>query len=564
MEFKEWFLLEDTKIIRNTLQTHQLIYIGKIALWDVYSAVKLPAESQSYGNLSQNKIYTMQEKPPIPDDFLSRHQLKEELEKAAHFLSYLGFKKFRTTIIFMDYDKTNPITGTVGGGEANYYTHGIILEKKSNRITQDVIHEHAHMYWFGAMPAGSRSYFVEWYKKNIVEKLEKIVNKAKADTEPTTFHGFRGKTVLDKAKHIAVSNDKIVPDYNILRQILESKSDDFLYEMGIVIGLNPLDIETAREDNNAAKLLALLPRSCPHEITVRSTGDKSYPMKPILGTTHLYAGDAGEVCRIYRPLDRFMIHIRNPKVAPKDGYREDQEVPDLKTLTRLVKVDDMLLSVSELARMKKNLKKIKTKDSKKLLLRKKDVQDIFSKILIKAVQTYNYHHHRTRYLQYDTKELFNLASIYPLWEEIVIQSKTSSLNVVMRVAYDKVIDLLLKNSQNGDHTPIPYNFDYDVADRLSKPEGEILRRYATQINLTLSPYSAATFHELWAATTEWLWFDLSKEKVATMRHPIVVAVKKTLSGEETSNIPTRGEMEKKPPSRNYRKIAKQFAQERRY
>ena len=42
MEFRDWLFSEEVKVVANILKTHQVIRFGKIALWDVYSAVPNP------------------------------------------------------------------------------------------------------------------------------------------------------------------------------------------------------------------------------------------------------------------------------------------------------------------------------------------------------------------------------------------------------------------------------------------------------------------------------------------------------------------------------------------
>lgn len=158
-------LNEMVNILRSELQNKQIINLGKLGWWNVYS------EKETDNPI--NRILTIPEyerllasRQVVPDGLVSQiNQLREMFNDAAYKLAYLGFPAMRQIVKFADIKSKNQITGGGVGGHADFSNHGIVISRDSIYLSV-LIHEHAHMYWKN-IPKANKEYFIKYYKENV-------------------------------------------------------------------------------------------------------------------------------------------------------------------------------------------------------------------------------------------------------------------------------------------------------------------------------------------------------------------------------------------------------------
>jgi len=183
MTFKSWSLTEEVKFIQDLLLTHQVVYLGKFGLWNVYSAMearsKMPGmrglkklKPQQLLTIPEYKLHLDSLSPKaieiIPDYFVDRvGDVKMHCDNAANALAKIGFPKYTATMVFMDLkDRKNRITGGGVGGSAHWKEHAFTVER--TMVSEGtIVHEHAHMWWDNVLPKHSKDTFIKWYNENV-------------------------------------------------------------------------------------------------------------------------------------------------------------------------------------------------------------------------------------------------------------------------------------------------------------------------------------------------------------------------------------------------------------
>jgi len=239
MNFRSWLFTEEVAFLRDLLKTHQVIYLGKMGLWNVYSAVAsrqaLDRAAQRYVPTGTGRVLTVQEyedsKKYSPDNMPTQHisykqynqrgklratgsflpivdyfaerlgDVKMHCENAANKLVSIGFPKYTTNMVFMDLSGIkNHITGGGVGGQAFIGSHqegskhAFTVERREVS-EKTIVHEHAHMWWDNVMNKDAKYAFDRWYQENVSDWITKPVNYAAyvQDDTPLFMQSHRSK-----------------------------------------------------------------------------------------------------------------------------------------------------------------------------------------------------------------------------------------------------------------------------------------------------------------------------------------------------------------------------------
>ena len=187
-------LLEDVKFIKNLKKTHTVTYIGKLPtanpIWHTYVAI----ENKGSKN-SEPEAYTATNNT----DLMSK--LQGFTSQAEQRLARLGFPHTQAVLVFTD--SLMPASGDykVGEAAAQYHVkdHGILMALKDLQPREPVyystatyfvqaadnvsnlVHEHAHHFWFNGMSKESKDLFVAWYDSKIASVDQEFSAEEKQD-----------------------------------------------------------------------------------------------------------------------------------------------------------------------------------------------------------------------------------------------------------------------------------------------------------------------------------------------------------------------------------------------
>ena len=191
MNFASWLISEEVALLQQLRPNNQIVALGRIGLWDVYSAMPYPRSFNGTKTpiMSLDRYLKSAQQRPVSPQFAAMYgngpmadrvedkvadnvpMVKQMLEKAAYGLSALGFRKHSTTLVFMDMGgKRNHITGGGVGGEAWGQEHGCTVDRRfatSPYGVDTTVHEHAHMYWNEVLSAADKRTFENWWDNNV-------------------------------------------------------------------------------------------------------------------------------------------------------------------------------------------------------------------------------------------------------------------------------------------------------------------------------------------------------------------------------------------------------------
>lgn len=211
INFKTWLITEDVAFIKNLLQTHQVLYLGKMGLWNVYSAVASKKPLGKILTIPEYRSLKRHVEQNLVEDYFAdmEKSVRFYCENAANALVKIGFPKYTTTMVFMNLkDRKNIITGGGVGGEAHWKQHAFTVERGD--VNEGIIiHEHAHMWWDNVLPKYAKTAFRKWYDENVGQWIKK----------PEHFISYEGGTPARmKAQDIARQID--LPAGEKLRQAI--------------------------------------------------------------------------------------------------------------------------------------------------------------------------------------------------------------------------------------------------------------------------------------------------------------------------------------------------------
>jgi hypothetical protein len=267
MDFRQWLITEEAIFLKNLLNTHHIVYLGKIGLWNVYSAILGPLTryadeispagapriitAQEYkdfhGNsMSQQGRRTHGSFSPIKNPHIENFQkIKKYCEEATYLLARIGFPRYTTNMVIMDLSKeVNHITGGGVGGMAINKQHAFAVEMASleysaTSFIRTVIHEHAHMWWANVLTKNSKDTFIKWYNDNVSNWITKPDNfTTYADAQTYDIDAIKKKIInelpksgwsvfLDRLEHLTKMS---LESYFKLRKAIDNKSESEMIE----------------------------------------------------------------------------------------------------------------------------------------------------------------------------------------------------------------------------------------------------------------------------------------------------------------------------------------------
>lgn len=480
MQFAQW-LNESAQIIRSHLDTYQVVDLGTIGWWRVYSTVKTTRPP--------GKVLSLQEYQSgnyLPDPWIKNlSQLHNILNESVKRLSYLGFRQMRTNLIITDLtDKTNHITGVPSGvaGSAHRKEHGIVVSKKVDINT--VVHEHAHMIWF-QLPKPNKEFFQNYFRKNVLgfkPSLEQVwkLSDVRGDKNKLieTIKTFGWESFRDNLQHTLKSSFETYFNVNNAQNKSDIIRDAVLYNFGTF---------------------------CPAILKV----DLNFQAISGWGGQMVSAGTRILVERATRYI---LVYYTDPKIGRKIEYPKPIEKEQL---DQFVEFREDLLEGHYLETFQRNYEA--AKNPVQWWAGKKHV-DFINEAFKKATESIASSYRITQRggTQYRAEQLFSPRfNYYTSWVSMIGRrvkaDKIKSVDDFKQV----FTEVMLKAARLFDHNTmpgkmVPWEFDNSrvEADKLEKPEGKGLRNLIAQAGLTPSDYAASNVHELWAVTVEMAAEDL--------------------------------------------------------
>ena len=494
MEFREWLLTEDVAFIRELLNTHQVIFLGKYGLWNAYSAIKSPPEVVSPtfgGNLGwvpQNRsVIPLSRAPkvgPTVDYFTEMiDSVKYELEGAAHKLVQLGFPKYTTNLVFSDEsDKVNSITGGGVGGQAFGKQHAFTVDRR--HVEQNIIiHEHAHMWWDNVLDYAAKMYFIQWYEVNV---------------KSWGRHADNVRDMID-TPDVAPIKEKM------LAVVASEGGRRFVQDLEMLLGRSVSSyFDMVNSTNNQEFMLGAL---FTHFRTyIHATTKKDIELSPgpnnVGRAREMKFLKAGGVVSVENVNDGYFLNW----YPEKSHDRFEFKVADGELLS-YVKFTKGLLSDKE-KDLLKDAKKLNDDKMSRFLApnsKKSEIKDIFDETLKNLFDNYA----KADGWEYDFDPRKNATGDwYNTWVSMIgRRSKKGSINSVddvIKTAADAMKAKLYfdKDMKARNYESKSQRSANDLINKIGTPSGEKLRSKLFQSKVVPSSYAASNYAELWAETIE--------------------------------------------------------------
>lgn len=506
LSFKSWFLVETVSGLRGLLDKgNQVISWGKIAGWDVYSAVFAPfgPQKQIYP-FSATNIQGMHYDPAVDKAPLIKTALTESRQR----LAYLGFRRMGGIIVFADPTKVGAYADKDRnvGGYHSPSRHYILVDERSDDkkyMVEIIVHEHSHAFWDNVMTKEQKALFIDWFKTNVEGAVNKMF------TNPD----YEDRQQLDKVLPRRLSDDSMMGKIQIGLQ-LRRNAGNFVHGLVETLGFGRVGYEdlyrfmnlrkSIREGQSEEMIIA--------NALVRGWGS-AHPV-PVIARQDISVFSmgrqkdikTGEQVRIFKSGTYFII--------TKDNYDKKVE-GDSDEILKYVQFDESLLTPEQKEELKKQLKMAKQSWSTILAPPSKkseimaDLQHALEEIRVEIP------------MQGAGKA--SLAKIFPAgnyffntWKSLLGRrskkideagSPDESIKVIHRIFYDTVmkkIDLI-------DFTRDPdvmKNLSSRATTHLGTKDGDWLRNYIHSKGITPSAYGATNYQELWTTTVEAAAFNL--------------------------------------------------------
>lgn len=528
MNFREWLIIEDVQFIREMLQWYQVIYLGKIGMWDTFSAIEY-GQRYAYEKPGSPwwplRILTLDEyrkwHDEAPNDYKSLRKdpvadnigaLQKGLNEAAYRLSALGFKKYRSSLVLMDLSgEKNQITGGGVGGQAWYMKHAFTVDRRyalGTGAISTTIHEHAHMYWHGFMPIHAKMAFRNWYHKNVLGWIE----------------GEEGKGELTK--------NLMVPREQMQKAIMDrlpKAAKWFSYEVGDKLRKSPhayFELRKAVESGDEQKMLLYG--------TITRFGERAPARlkKPVKVSTYdhwkheaqpgemvdVEAGNGGYILNYYKPEDTehrrryeyetvipydFLSDEEFYGEEPDDEFREPR--PD--GILNYVEFDYDILWDNLKERYKESVKLAKkTPYSFFATNQQEAIEKAFNSALTSLYRSIPSSEMGGMSFEYDPTKFGGFYTTFAAMVRLRFKKgKIHSVKDLEQIFIDAVkkhIHLAGRETPSNLSSILHRKIDQAKRD-IGKPAGEELRRAIHSQGITPSSYAAANFSELWAETVEY-------------------------------------------------------------
>jgi hypothetical protein len=464
MNFKEWLFSEQSQILRDFLPTHQVIHLGKIGLWQVYSALE--------GSTSP-RVLTIDEYKAGPkyktDYFVERlGDVKMHCENAAHALQKIGFPKYSTNMIFADLrNRRNYITGGGVGGYASVGNwtagskHGFVVDR--NDINErTIVHEHAHMWWDNILSKEAKEKFKRWYEKNVGNWIKK----------PENYASYAQENKLDELKQKMLSAAK---DHSrIFIEELETALDRKLE--------NYFKMQNAENESEFIEASLWLPgRWLPGRLKKEITLSSSISYRDI----NL---KAGEIIGVECVWGGYILNHR-------DGDRYESKVIKRDKIFEFVEFDEELLETELKFNSKSELlKKFKKIKKPSQYFAPKSDEDKINKAFEEAMQSIFDNYLGSTQFEYSNRMF--MGNPYNTFVSMLSKrfkaGKIKSTEDIGSIFEDMVKKVYLKDLNVKE-------LGYDVYDmQIDKPEGNALRDLIQRKGVVPTSYAAANYDELWA------------------------------------------------------------------
>ena len=541
MNFRSWLLTEEAIFLKNLLNNHQVIYLGKMGLWNVYSAIatKCPGGIIALDQYQRGEVGI---DFCIEDRFAERPgDVKMHCNNATSALMGIGFPKYTTNMVFMDLsDMKNWITGGGVGGYAADKQHAFTVSRR-NVSERTIVHEHAHMWWMNVLARPAKRAFIKWYEENVSNWITKPGNFTKYAAQATYPIDMVAAKVLEmglekQGQHVFMEKlEKIVggyiETYFRLRKAVEDENPEKI-------------IETALMD----RFRRYVPAYLKHDMPMRS----SYGHRDV---------KAGDVVQIERGSTGYMINIFEEYNSTLTGRKETRHfeydgVIPFEEIHKYVKFDESLLKEQELQEIRDKVKLAKNKISAYLAPKSKadEIRQAFDETMADTFRWY------AKYdgweFQYDSK-LNSRGDWYNTWVSMIgRRGKAGKLNSIddVRKTFLDAAKAKLYFSQSM----IPTNAEAKMKSQIqtmkqsiSSPAGRDLRAAIRQSGAVPSDYSAANYDELWAEVVENAAF--SPQRVSRELRKLLFEILSGIVADDTEGLPI-----KKPRRLQRRKHRKEY------
>jgi hypothetical protein len=171
MRFKT-FLNEEVQLLKSFKKDNQVVDLGSIGWFRVYTVVERPATKNLFLTLKDYQEYKEGDKPEVSEDYIIDSKLNEVKQytlEATKLLYKLGIKKRKSILIISDLTNEGNVSGFASKKE-----HGIAIDYreigKKLEFIKTLTHETIHTIYF-ELPKASKVAFDEWFKINIEKQL---------------------------------------------------------------------------------------------------------------------------------------------------------------------------------------------------------------------------------------------------------------------------------------------------------------------------------------------------------------------------------------------------------